>query len=123
MDAGLPYPDSSPLANSPSFVNHPSTKFVRAFQQGQELIAARSRTGLYWRLLNPWVDTVKPLRRMIEEYINPILAEAIARKKTHVVSSGPSDEKVVQEGETLLDHLVQYTEGINESFIILTLIN
>lgn len=81
------------------------------------MVFARARAGQYWRLLEPWSDQVKPLRRVVESYINPILDEALAKKKNEK-PAGPTDDKVVEEGENLLDHLVQYTQGVYYSNLV-----
>ncbi|KAJ7031138.1 cytochrome P450 [Mycena alexandri] len=90
--AGLPYPQSSPLANSPSFLNHPSNNFVRSFLQSQILTAQRASYGPNWPLFEFWKDIVKPHRKTINEYINPILNEALARKRVGGVEDGKEDQ-------------------------------
>jgi hypothetical protein len=99
--AGLPYPD--PESNPHSFNNHPSNTFVRSFDKGQEIAAQRARFGPMWRLLEFWKDEIQPTRKVLNDYVDPILADAIAKKRAGVTEK---DE------ETLLGHLVQFTEGI-----------
>lgn len=55
---------------------------------------------------------MKTQRKIIDKFIDPILTDAIAKNKA---SGGASrlkiGEREVKDGETLLDHLVNYTEG------------
>jgi hypothetical protein len=80
LAAGLPYPASSPLANSPGFLNHPSNIFVDAFVAGLHLTALCTRYGRAWPLIEFWEDIVKPHRDIVDQYIDPIRAEHIARE-------------------------------------------
>ncbi|PBK98060.1 cytochrome P450 [Armillaria gallica] len=78
--AGLPYPAGSPLAGNPHFVNHPSNTFVKAFAAAQEESALRLQRGQYWPLFEFKTDTVKPLRQVVNEFVEPLLVEALSRK-------------------------------------------
>jgi hypothetical protein len=112
MNAGLPYPEGSPLANNDKFLNHASNKFVHAFVTGQEYITSRSRMGTSWRLGKAefWKNQVQGLRRDMDEFVVPIVKAAIARNK--------SGEKLEKGGDgTFLDNLVQNTEGMCVFFI------
>ncbi|KAK0190285.1 cytochrome P450 monooxygenase pc-3 [Armillaria mellea] len=104
ISAGLPYPAESPLANHPSFENHPSNLFFRAFSRGQELIASRVQGGGTWPLLEIWKDSVKPHREAVNRFIQPMLAEALDNKSKGVKVE--SDEENV----SLLDLLVRGTD-------------
>ena len=58
-------------------------------------------------------DPTKGDIKVVNAFIEPILKEAIAKRGT------PQDfaaRKVVEEGETLLDHLITYTKGKFLSF-------
>lgn len=110
LSAGLPYPETSRLANSSSFVNHPSNSFVRAFFDAQDWAARRVRYGPLWRLFEFWKDEVKPLRDVINEYIDPIMAETLAAKEIKK-KGGLTAEKVQTEEGSLLEQLVEHTEG------------
>jgi hypothetical protein len=84
-------------------LNHSSNKFSRAFGEGQSNIALRSRFGIHWPLREFWEDIVKRDRAVVDEFIDPILNEALAKKK--------AAKESVREEETLLDHLVKLTDG------------
>ncbi len=104
--AGLPYPAGSPLADNPHFVNHPSNTFVKAFAAAQEKSAFRLQRGQYWPLFEFWADAVKPHRQVVNEFVEPLLAEALNRKTKTV-----GYEKDVDEGMSLLARLVENTDG------------
>ncbi|KAJ7721345.1 cytochrome P450 [Mycena maculata] len=106
LSAGLAYPDSSSQKNPPSFLNHPSNTFVNAFLEAQRLHVARSRFGTKWPLNEFWKDRVKPHRQVIDQFIEPILNDALAEKAR--LNAEPKDSK--KEAETLLSHLLQGTD-------------
>jgi len=115
LSAGLPYPRSSPLANSPSFVKHPSNIFAHSFMEAQLLTALRVRRGPSWPLFEFWKDQVQPHRDVVNKFLNPILAEAVEKKRAArengEVKVDSNDDKEVKDDAALLDHLVNYTEG------------
>ncbi|KAF5374344.1 hypothetical protein D9758_004694 [Tetrapyrgos nigripes] len=108
LDAGLPYPASRPLSSSTTndFFNHPSTKFVTAFSEGQEVISQRGVLGRYWRFKEFWQDKAAEHRKSVEEFILPILEDALENRKEEVVSG---EVKEIGD-ETFLEHLVKFTE-------------
>ncbi|KAK0187424.1 cytochrome P450 [Armillaria mellea] len=106
--AGLPYPAGSPLADNPHFVNHPSNTFVKAFAAAQENSALRLQRGQYWPLFEFWTDAVKPHRQVVNEFVEPLLAEALNRKTKGDNRIGY--EKDVDEGMSLLARLVENTD-------------
>jgi hypothetical protein len=113
LGAKLPYPEGSPLANDPSILNHPSNVFVRSFMQGQVQTAFRARFGMMWPLKELWSDKVLQDRRRVDEFVHPILEE---RKKQHLAMAASEKAREDGEGETFLDHLIKYTEGMGYNF-------
>lgn len=107
LSAGLPYPASSPLANSDEFVNHPSNKFASAFLAGQFHSNLRTQYGSSWPLAEFWKDAVKPHREIVDKFVEPILMEALA-KRAMVGGETPTDSK---DEEILLNHLINHTQG------------
>lgn len=101
MAAGLEYPASSGIPNPPSFDNHPSNAFVKAFAEGQKAVSRRNRLSPLWRLEEPWMDAVSPYREEVNKYIDPIIKEGLAQKFV---------EK--EEHESLLSSLVTQTQGL-----------
>jgi hypothetical protein len=111
LSAGLPYPYNSPLSASYAH-SHPSNVFAQAFGEAQRLSGLRSRYGSAWPLKEFWQDKVELHRKVINKFIDPILAEAIAKKQMAQGGSAKKNgEWEVKDGDTLLDHLVNYTEG------------
>ena len=110
LQAGLPYPPNSHVDNSTVMTNHPSTLFVEAFQEGQFLTSSRGNYGIDWPLKEFWKDKVKPLRRQMDVFLEPILAKALADRKNRDEKTAQGQEKLM-EAETLLDHLVNQTQG------------
>ena len=113
LSVGLVYPPNSPLAADVAFQIHPANMFARAFLQAQILTSYRSRLGWSWRLFEFWSDHVKKHMEVCYKFIDPILNEALRKKrslKEAISESNPNDREVL-EGETLLDHLVNCTEG------------
>ncbi|THU76341.1 cytochrome P450 [Dendrothele bispora CBS 962.96] len=108
ISAGLPYPPSSPLSSSSSFLNHPSTKFAKALSQSQEIIILCGIIGKHWRLFEFWRDEALKHRKDMEEFVSPILDEAIMSNRKDGNVNG--NLKEVGEEETFLEHLVKFTE-------------
>ncbi|KAJ7839256.1 cytochrome P450 monooxygenase pc-2 [Mycena olivaceomarginata] len=104
LSAGLAYPESSSEKNPASFLNHPSNGFVHAFVEAQRLHVSRSRFGAKWRLNEFWRDEVKVHREVIDQFIEPIVNDALAEK----ARLSTQDSK--PETETLLGHLLTVTE-------------
>lgn len=118
LSAGLPYPHTSPLAATYNQY-HPANVFAEAFGNAQKLASHRSRFGSAWPLTEFWKDKVKVQRDIINKFIDPILAEAIAKKRIMKETSSMRDgEREVEDGETLLDHLVNYTEGTRSGYLV-----
>ncbi|KAF9475881.1 cytochrome P450 [Pholiota conissans] len=107
LSAGLPYPESSPLANSPAFCNHPSNVFVDAFLKGQIFTALRLQMGSAWPLAEFWGDKVKPLRKTMDKFTEPVLVEAL--RKRNLNSDAKMDDN---DDSTLLSHLIQHTQDV-----------
>ncbi|KAK0187428.1 cytochrome P450 [Armillaria mellea] len=87
--AGLPYPARSTFAGNPHFINHPSNTFVKAFDSCTRR-----------------ADAVKPLRQVVNEFVEPLLVEALKRKDQgkKSVEDDKSDENL-----SLLARLVENT--------------
>ncbi|KAJ7839867.1 cytochrome P450 [Mycena olivaceomarginata] len=118
LDAGLPYPynASTDTSKSPAAA-HPSSAFATAFQEAQTITALRSRFGEHWPLSEFWVDRLEEPMSIVRGFLDPILEEAVAKKRA--MSAGMQennkkmnelDDRQVEEGESLLDHLINYTD-------------
>lgn len=113
LSAGLTYPPSSPLSKDVAFENHPANKFAHAFSDAQIATGYRGRFGSAWRLSEFWTDRVKKHMDVCYKFIDPILKEALEKSKMtkeNVDEKADAKDREVKEDETLLDHLVNYTE-------------
>ncbi|KAF8164824.1 cytochrome P450 monooxygenase pc-3 [Crassisporium funariophilum] len=116
LGAGLPYPHDHPLVDVSANPDHPANKFSRAFEAAQLLIATRARRGVYWPLAEFWKDGVKENMVVIKGFIDPIVANAVKRKRElrkdekKGKETTMTGEREVQDGDSLLDHLINYTE-------------
>ena len=120
LDAPIPYPSSHPL-HSVSREVHPADRFVRAFQDGLEATAIRGRYLQSWPLFEFWGDRVKRHLEAVDEFIDPIVEDAVRKSKgSEKMQVGNDDEEgdveksgkdSVKDGESLLDHLVKFTDG------------
>jgi hypothetical protein len=117
LSTHLPYPASSPLAGSSEFTNHSSNKFVKAFTAGQLLSALRSRRGEIWPLMEFWEDKVKPNRKIVDDFIEPVLTDKRAE-----IEGRPYTEKenTIDDGEPLLTHLLNQIQGFPNIFIVIS---
>jgi hypothetical protein len=113
LSAGIVYPPKSPLSKDPTFLDHPSNRFVRAFTESQIATAYRTNYGSSWRFAEFWRDQVQKHMEVCHEFIDPIVVDTVAKKHEQMrlgldVKDATGE---VKEGETLLEHLVNYTEG------------
>ena len=120
LGAPLPYPPSHPHP-SPSYAieaaAHPANRFAQQFLSAQIASAKRSRFTKAWPLFEFWGDEARRHMTTIDEFIGPLCREAL-RRKAEKNDKGDKDaavdgegEKELEEGETLLEHLVKLTDG------------
>lgn len=109
LSASLPYPFHAPLSQSDK--ESASDEFARAFGEAQLETALRTRFAGYWPLFEFWTDRTKAKMITVRKFLDPILAEAAGGAGKEQIAAGKTRE--VQEGETLLDHLVCYTDDQN----------
>ncbi|KAJ7920275.1 hypothetical protein B0H13DRAFT_1867749 [Mycena leptocephala] len=119
LEAGLPHPNSvfsNPLGATEPADAHPSSAFADAFQEAQIITALRTRFGKHWPLREFWSDKLAGPMSVVRGFLDPILKEAVAKKRAKGQTSVGDEQKhedgerEVQEGELLLDHLVNYTD-------------
>jgi cytochrome P450 len=111
LSAGIPHPHYSPLSKLTNH-DHPANKFSRAFDEAQRLIALRARLGANWPLAEFWKDKVKEQMQVVNAFIEPILRAAVEKHRASggKTLSSPDEDREVKDGETLLDHLINYTQ-------------
>ncbi|KAK0235422.1 cytochrome P450 [Armillaria nabsnona] len=104
ISVGLPYPAGSPLGDNLHFVNHLSNAFVKAFAEAQVQNMIRVKSGASWPLHEIFQDKVKLLRKVLDDFIQPLISEGYERKAKGV-KSAESEKKLID--MTLLDRLVE----------------
>ena len=106
LSAGLPYPSTYRGPNRRW--EHPSDRFALAFSRAMEYTFPRAVYEEVWPLTEFWEDTVAPQREITHEFIDPIIHAALEKRK-----AGKEMDEILKE-DTLLDHLVQQTDGGNQ---------
>ncbi|KAI6035665.1 cytochrome P450 [Pisolithus orientalis] len=114
LSAGLVYPKNSLRGQDEDYKNHPSNVFARAFLNAQTNAAFRSRLGSFWRLAEFWGDCIKKEMEVCHKFIDPILKEALATRRSmnerkQSTGQARTKEKGVLE-DTLLGHLINCTD-------------
>lgn len=106
LSAGIPYPPQFAQKNSANFYTHSSNLFAQAFTEGQIVTSLRYSMGSEWPL-GPefWGNAVEPLRTVMDEFTEPLIAEALEKRMTEKKLSVPQQES------NLLAHLVNQTQG------------
>lgn len=106
LSGELPYPSTYTGYVPPR--NHPSDKFTSAFNLAQAYAYPRGFFAKAWRLVEFWEDRVGTQMGVTNEFIDPLIHAALQKKR---------DAKGVYEADdgTLLDHLVQQTDGMDGS--------
>ena len=103
LSGDLPYPST---CRKPFLRTHPSDRFAVAFNRAQEHTAPRGIYGKLWPLAEFWEDVVATDKEITWEFINPIIQAALEKKK-----AAKGVYEVNRDDGTLLDHLVQQTDG------------
>ncbi|KAJ7289514.1 hypothetical protein C8J57DRAFT_1706341 [Mycena rebaudengoi] len=112
----LPYPYhvSTDTSKSPAAAAQPSSAFATAFREAKTITALRSRFGEHWPLSKFWVDRLEEPMSVVHGFFDPILEEAVAKKRAMPADMQESNKKMNEsgdrqvEGESLLDHLINY---------------
>lgn len=103
LSADLPYPSTYRGPNRRR--EHHSDGFALAFSRAMEYTFPRAIYEEFWPLTDFWEDTVATQREITHEFIDPIIHAALEKRK----AAKEMDE--IREEVTLLDHLVQQTDG------------
>ena len=103
--------------NSPYYTSTHSSldsdRFANAFKEVQIAAITRLRLGPIWPLFEIFHDSMKRPMKVINEYIQPIIEEALKKKDTIRQVKGDT----ATQPETLLDHLISSTDGMHVFFI------
>ena len=81
---------------------------MKAFTEAQNISALRSSLGNNWPLFEFWSDKVAPLRKIMDTFMEPLLEEALTKRK---LENGADVKKDNDGSGTLLAHLVKHTQG------------
>ena len=117
LSANILYPASAAHLNKPSFYNHSSSIFVKAFTEGQTLTANRTFLGNDWPLREFWSDKVGSLRKVMDNFTEPLMDDALAKRNLEL--SKGADAKDDDENNNLLAYLVKHTQGMSSSLSLL----
>jgi hypothetical protein len=81
-----------------------SDAFARAFADAQDIITNRSMAGESWPLLEIFRDKSDGSMKIVNAYLEPIIADALRKEKDSLGQEKDDDE-------TLLDSLVKHISG------------
>ncbi|KAK0184438.1 cytochrome P450 [Armillaria mellea] len=104
----FPYPSTSGYESSLPVDHHPSDSFLDASAGAQKQLLLRMLMGYYWPLGEFWADKLKLLRRAVDDFFEPVLVDALERKRR--ATAGTDTEKDGKNFVSLLDRLVQITD-------------
>ncbi|KAI0332394.1 cytochrome P450 monooxygenase pc-2 [Cubamyces sp. BRFM 1775] len=110
LKSPLPLPHSHvdlTASSQPFLSSDAATRFSEAVLGVQRVLAMRLRLGWVWRLKELFHDQSEEHMRVIDEFLQPILNEAIAKRRA---AQSQDKEIAEKEQDTLLDHLVQLTD-------------
>ncbi|KAI0637980.1 cytochrome P450 monooxygenase pc-3 [Trametes polyzona] len=110
LKSDLPYAYNDAVA--PRFAREPNAaeRFSTAFAGAQELIAWRTRVSWFWHLEELFRDPTGEHLQVVDEFLNPILEEAIAKNRAAKAQDQGEGGDKQKDDETLLDHLVKLTD-------------
>ncbi|KAJ7282384.1 hypothetical protein C8J57DRAFT_1710566 [Mycena rebaudengoi] len=80
LSAGLPYPFYA--TSGTAVTEHASTNFAAALSEAQLVSSQRSPFGATWPLLEFWHDRIREPMSIIRQFLDPILAEAVAKRRS-----------------------------------------
>ncbi|KDN37559.1 hypothetical protein RSAG8_10076, partial [Rhizoctonia solani AG-8 WAC10335] len=100
LDAPLPRPNEPPVDESATF--------AAAFGRAQELLMGRFVLGAFWPWFELFKDKTEGSMKVINAFTNPILQAKLKEKREGSLSL--REKGAGNEGETLLDHLVGFSD-------------
>ena len=108
LSGELPYPSTYRGHIPPR--DHPSDRFTDAFNRAQRYVFPRGFYASAWRLLDFWEDTVQTQMGITNQFIDPLIHAALQKKR-----DAKGVYEVDRDDSTLLDHLVQQTDGTSNA--------
>ncbi|KAF8317438.1 cytochrome P450 monooxygenase pc-3 [Clavulina sp. PMI_390] len=110
-------PTSTTSSSSTDHIRPSSSAFVKALRSAQEHIALRVLMGRIWPLSEPFRDKSDDYTGLIQAYLEPILEKALLKRDQLLKERAQNDfgamgseKDTIDEGMTLLDHLVLQTD-------------
>ena len=88
-----------------------ASRFAEAFANAQLAAAKRGHYNSVWPLFEFWKANTADGMAVIDAYIDPILHEAVVKKRASGMNETAGKEREIEDGDTLLDHLIHQTEG------------
>ncbi|CAE6429552.1 unnamed protein product [Rhizoctonia solani] len=114
LNASLPYPHEEPSDDSASF--------AAAFGRAQGHVMHRFGLAMFWPWMELFWDRTAEDMKIINAYVTPILRKRLDKHAMNPdIESKPTNEGNQDTGDTLLDHLVNFTQ--DESVIRDEIIN
>lgn len=110
LETTLPYPWNAP-PHLKVRSSSPAEAFARAFAEAQDIISTRTRIGPIWPFYELLKDKSAEPMRVVDEYLVPILETAVEKHKEAKKAGLEQRPEEISDNETLLDHLVKYTDG------------
>lgn len=114
ISAGISYPQNAPRSTNSAIVEaetiasrHPANLFAKAFGDALLVTAKRSRYGSLWPLAEFWKDKAKEHMNVLRGFVDPIIKEAIEKKR----ANDGMGKAELEDSDTLLDNLVNHTDG------------
>ena len=116
LSAPLPYPPSSPLSRTPEALaakSHPANRFSEEFVKAQVISLRRAYFSNAWPLWEFWRNKAAVHVRTVDEFIEPLCRAALQRKAQREMEQDVAPGLRVEDAddETLLEHLVNLTDG------------
>ncbi|KAH7882561.1 cytochrome P450 [Phlebopus sp. FC_14] len=108
LSVGLPFPFHVKSAEAPTGKSKIAEDFARAFAKAQFVVSERPRRNWIWPVFEIFGDKTAEPMKVVNAYIEPILQEAIEKRKM-ALARGEKDGKGPSDEDTLLDHLVRLT--------------
>ena len=84
---------------------------MKAFSEGQNLTVLRSSLGKDWPLLEFWSDKVAPLRKIMDDFTEPLMEVALAKRNLELLMGEDAKNNDENDNDNLLAHLVRHTQG------------
>ncbi|KAK7046126.1 hypothetical protein VNI00_007129 [Paramarasmius palmivorus] len=111
LSASLPYPPNisrQTAVGTDLNATQKAQTFAQALLDLQNVVSFRVRVGPLWPLWELLEDKSIAPMKVVNAFVEPIVSEAVGRKKANRTRNKKSNE--IDEDETLLDHLVNLTD-------------